>query len=388
MKWSKNYEDRPQSFVKHFFLEKYLEKLAYHILWHHQTLVYVDGFSGPWMSSGENYSDTSFVIALNILRRVHNILKSKHDKDRKVKLLFVEEDDEAFEKLSGYVREIKDFDAQAIQGKFEDHIDSVVEFIGNDFSFSFIDPKGWSGANPSVLEPLLRLEGEVLINFMYDFVNRFLSDERPGVRRSLGSLFPGIEADKELILLEKAGLNREDSIIELYKKAIHAKSGDLNLSLVTSMAVKNRRAERTHFHLVYRTRNWKGIQKFREAERETIGIQDVARKSAMLADKQRATKQPELFDDAPVLPDQAAIERERQPRLIQGKRVLNRILRSTDRISYGEVAAAVLSTPMVFEKDLRDWLQSAYRDEQIKIEGLRGSSTRPNEKSVIVTSPH
>jgi three-Cys-motif partner protein len=254
MEWSENYEDRPQSFVKHFFLEKYLEKLAFHILWRQKTLVYVDAFSGPWMSSDASYKDTSFAIAARKLRGVHGALKSKHGKDRKIKFLFIEEDDEAFGELESYVNKISDLEAKAIHGRFEDNIADICDFIGKDFSFTFVDPKGWSGANPSVLEPILRLEGEVLINFMYDFVNRFLHDEREGVQRSLRVLFPEIDAEREVQSLEKLGLSREDAILELYKRSIFLKSGSGSPSLVTSLAVKNRRAERTHFHLVYRTR--------------------------------------------------------------------------------------------------------------------------------------
>lgn len=341
------------------------------------------------MSSDANYKDTSFAIALHKLRGVQRVLKSKYGKDRRIKLLFVEEDAAVFEELKSYVDKITDFQATAIHGRFEDNILDVCEFIGRDLSFTFVDPKGWSGANPSVLEPILRLEGEVLINFMYDFVNRFLRDEREGVQRSLGALFPDVDAEGEVQSLEKLGLSREDAILELYKRSILSKSGTGSPSLVTSLAVKNRRAERTHFHLVYRTRNWKGIQQFRAAERQTLGAQDVARKSSKLASKRRTSAdQTEMFGDAPVLADQAAIERERKPRLVQGRSRLDEILQSSPTVPYTQIVASVLSIPLVYEGDLKDWLQALHKEGRIRIKGLKGKSTRPSENSVIVTSPH
>jgi hypothetical protein len=103
----------------------------------------------------------------------------------------------------------------------------------------------------------------------------------------------------------------------------------------------------------------------------------------------KSTKaQTEMFGDAPVLADHAAIERERKPRLLQGKNLLDEILHSSPRVPYTQIAAVVLSVPLVFEGDLKDWLQALHKGGRIHIDGLNGRSTRPNEKSVIVTSPH
>ena len=46
----KDYVGREQTYIKHFFLERYLERVAYNILSFRDNFVYVDGFSGPWRS--------------------------------------------------------------------------------------------------------------------------------------------------------------------------------------------------------------------------------------------------------------------------------------------------------------------------------------------------
>jgi len=42
------YRGREQTYLKHFFLERYLERVAYVIGYSQPQFVYVDGFSGPW----------------------------------------------------------------------------------------------------------------------------------------------------------------------------------------------------------------------------------------------------------------------------------------------------------------------------------------------------
>ncbi len=62
------YAGREQACVKHYFLAAYMERLVHKVAGSYDQVVYVDGFSGPWQSVGEDFSDTSFGIALRALR--------------------------------------------------------------------------------------------------------------------------------------------------------------------------------------------------------------------------------------------------------------------------------------------------------------------------------
>ena len=62
-----HYFGREQSFIKHHFLEHYLQRLIHKIASSYGHIVYVDGFSGPWMNRGDRFEDTSFGIALKAL---------------------------------------------------------------------------------------------------------------------------------------------------------------------------------------------------------------------------------------------------------------------------------------------------------------------------------
>ena len=70
-----DYAGREQSYVKHIFLESYLEALVHKTASTYAHIVYVDGFAGPWQSANESLEDTSFGIALNALRRAKETWK-------------------------------------------------------------------------------------------------------------------------------------------------------------------------------------------------------------------------------------------------------------------------------------------------------------------------
>jgi hypothetical protein len=62
-----NYVEREQTKAKHFILKHYLQALAFKVLTF-SDITYVDGFSGPWETKAEDFSDSSFKIAISVLR--------------------------------------------------------------------------------------------------------------------------------------------------------------------------------------------------------------------------------------------------------------------------------------------------------------------------------
>lgn len=142
--WGK-YKGREQSYVKHYVLKRYLQSLTYKLALGIKkpelVLTYIDGFSGPWKSSVEDYSDTSFQKAINELRKVRDDLRGK--KNLILRCLFVEKGNKAFLLLKKYASTIKDIQIKLIHGSFEDNIPEVVQFAKADdnmFTFTFIDP--------------------------------------------------------------------------------------------------------------------------------------------------------------------------------------------------------------------------------------------------------
>ncbi len=94
-----DYVGREQSYVKHVFLESYLEALVHKTASKYPHIVYVDGFAGPWQSANEKLEDTSFGIALNALRRAKGSWKEKQ-RDVRMSAYLVERDPSAYQQLA------------------------------------------------------------------------------------------------------------------------------------------------------------------------------------------------------------------------------------------------------------------------------------------------
>src|SRR3954467_7785680 len=93
-----DYVNREQAYVKHIFLERYLEALFHKTGSTYNHIVYVDGFAGPWQSADEQFGDTSFGIALSSLGKAKASLQQR---GRAVKMtaLLVEKNAEAHGRL-------------------------------------------------------------------------------------------------------------------------------------------------------------------------------------------------------------------------------------------------------------------------------------------------
>ena len=118
--------------------------------------------------------------------------------------------------LEKAVATIQDIETKILCQKFEEAVPDIVDFIGNSFSLTFIDPTGWSGIGLQKIQPLLKLPGEVIINFMYDYVNRFFDDPRPEIVAEFDPLFGGPNWYREVEDRVSAGRSREDAILEVY----------------------------------------------------------------------------------------------------------------------------------------------------------------------------
>lgn len=121
------YIDREQTQAKHFILRGYLQELAFKVL-RHWDIAYIDGFSGPWESQTDDFSDTSFMIALEVLKDAQLIVEKQTRVRRKIKCFFSEKDPKAYRQLvaavAQYNRPNERFEIKTFQGEF---VDAVVE---------------------------------------------------------------------------------------------------------------------------------------------------------------------------------------------------------------------------------------------------------------------
>jgi len=370
MKSVEYYRGREQTYLKHFFLERYLERVAYNIGSFAREFVYVDGFSGPWQSEDEAFEDTSFVIALHQLRRVREGL-AKIGRAPRIRCIFVEKDEVAFRSLEKAVQNVRDMDVHPIHGEFESAIPEVLRRIGRSFALVFIDPTGWTGFGLRKIEPILQhTPGEVLVNFMFDHINRFLDHPGPEIGASFTELFGGSGWEAAV----RATARREDAIVDLYRERMRIAG---KFPCVSSTRILKPTSDRSYFYLVYGTRNWKGLLEFRGVEKKAVGEQERVRLTAKQIERIERTSQPELFSAAELAGGPASFEEERAARLGTAFSQLSERLQRRGRTPYEEVVGQVLESPLVWESDLKAMITELRTKGQLEIEGLEGRQRMP-----------
>jgi three-Cys-motif partner protein len=365
------YDGRVQSKVKHTFLQSYLERFAHIIGFRWQSITYIDGFSGPWNSRAADLSDSSFFIALRELRSARSNLRDK-GKLQRIRCVFVEKDPASFQSLQGFVKsQPNDVEILSIHKSFEDAIPEVLEFIRRDrqtFSFTFIDPTGWTGFAMKLITPIIKLQpGEVLINFMTGHITRHI--ENPISKNQFQDLYGSNDVLERVRGLK--GTDRVDACVNEYCQSIR-RTG--NFEHVCPAFVLNPERDRPHFNLVYATRDDKGLEVFKTAEQNAMRVMEQEREK--IDDKKRFGTQRKLFRSEE--PSSYYVEL-RQRYLEMARTSVRRELEAKSRMAYRDVWRIALSQPLVWERDLKGWLEEWRKEGVLTIEGL-GQKRVPNRE--------
>src|SRR5712671_5186514 len=136
------------------------------------------------------------MIAISVLQDAQKRILERTGTRRRIRCFFSESNAEAFAQLEEAVAPFhkpeEGFEIETYGGKFEDAVVDIQTFIGTSFPLIFIDPTGWTGYPFSKIKPLfLRAKCEVLINFMYEFINRFAYSDDEDTIASLDPILGG-----------------------------------------------------------------------------------------------------------------------------------------------------------------------------------------------------
>jgi len=294
------YAGREQAWVKHYFLEGYFETLAHKAASKYPEIAYVDGFSGPWQSSGEDFRDTSFGVALDALRKAKAAWKFRREVRMSAHL--VEKNRDAYARLEAIKPRYPDIDIHTYHGDFITKVHQLRTAIPNDaFAFLFIDPKGWA-IDMKALTPLLaRLNTEVVFNFMFDFINRAAAmQSNPTLIETLDRLIPYGDWQRRLPSI-KTPEDRRHVLVDAFRQTL-ATLGDYRF--VADIPILRPLRDRTLYCLVYGTRHPTGIEVFRDWHVKTERAQSRSRSQTKRAQEEAATGQTRLFgDDVQLAPD-------------------------------------------------------------------------------------
>ncbi len=369
------YHGREQSQVKHLILQRYLERFAFIIGSWSDSITYIDCFSGPWQSRSENYEDTSFAIAIRELRKARDQLAANR-RQVELRCCFIEEDKAAFEKLSEFAATVNDIEVNTLNGELEESIDEIVEFVKQSkrktFPFVFIDPKGWTGFGLDVIKPLLTLQpAEVLINFMTEHIRRFIDWPDESNQQGFVELF-GTDSFRQTVS-GLSGADRDDAYVEQYMTVVQQAG---RYPFASCAIVLKTETDRSHFHLVYLTRNPKGIEVFKGAERTSMEEMKTVRAEAQQRSRVQKTKQMEMFS-AEETHDPSYFESLRDRYCSLARKQLADQLRKHTNISYDDAWVAALRLPLVWESDLKEWIKDWQAEGKLRLDGLAAGKRTP-----------
>ncbi|MDP1917602.1 MAG: three-Cys-motif partner protein TcmP [Myxococcales bacterium] len=273
----------PHTRAKHAILRRYLQ--AWQVILPKggfQEIAYFDGFAGPGSYSGGE--DGSPIIALRIALGLPAT-------PTRIRFVFVEKDARRVEALNTAVASL---------GTLPAHID--VQIVPSDFetafadfvrpyearraplppTFAFIDPFGYSVPFSIVQKVLSYPSCEVLLNFMYEEINRFINP--PKEKQQSGNLFeeeqpgpqtpasgrPALEArldsffgsvDWRVAIKSDVAAERNRLLHDLYSRQLKVRAA---AKYVRSFQMKNDR-DVTDYFLFFATKNRLGLQKMKEA---------------------------------------------------------------------------------------------------------------------------
>jgi len=382
------YSGREQTGVKHFILREYVVRMAFKVASFCDTITYIDGFSGPWNAVSDDFSDSSFAIALSELRKAREVYNSKN-REVKLRCFFVEKSRSAYARLRTFADDIADAEVVTKRGTFEAAIPDVVEFVrrggAKNFTLLFIDPTGWTGFSMETLKPLLDLERvELLINFMTSHIRRFVDSPDKVTQDSFERMF-GNSSFRQRV----QGLRfeeKEDALIHEYMMNLKHLG---HFAYVAAAIILDPLISRTHFHLIYATRHPAGLHVFKEVERRAMDVMVSAQADAHQKRRVDSSAQKELFGSRDLY-NPLHFQALRDGYIEKSRRLARSLLEKRTRVPYDRAWKAAVSFPLVWESDLKSWIKIWEREGLLRIEGLSGKRRVPQvgENHTLVWQGH
>jgi three-Cys-motif partner protein len=294
-----DYAGREQSYVKHVFLENYLEALVHKTASTFSDIVYVDGYAGPWQSANERFEDTSFGIALNALRQAKESWK-RMGRNVRMSAHLVERDPNAYARLKEVPQRFPDVSVSTYSGEFVGLVPIIVKDIpAGAFAFFFIDPKGWRIPLQKLAPLLSRVNSEVIFNFMFDFINRAVNIGDANIVAGLNELIPHGDWRSKITKAEERGGGgltpeaRKTVLVGAFTEGL-AKLG--NYRFVAETTILRPLKDRPLYCLCYATRHPSGIEVFRDCQIKALREQSATRAAVKLQHAAKTSGQAEMFE--------------------------------------------------------------------------------------------
>ncbi len=208
----------PHSIAKHQILRKYLEAWFPIIGTANKRSIYVDGFSGPGRYTGGEPG--SPIIALECARSHKARLSDE------LAFLFIEERGDRANYLNTEVSKLglpAHFKVDVKNGVFATKIKLALDELDlagrqADPTFVLIDPFGFSGIPYTLINRLLsRTKSEILITFMVDSINRWLTHPDVNIKNHIVDAF----GTEEALQIAQGAADRTTALKTLYHRQLN-----------------------------------------------------------------------------------------------------------------------------------------------------------------------
>ncbi|SEO10592.1 three-Cys-motif partner protein TcmP [Paenibacillus sp. OK076] len=259
------WELEPHTEAKHIILRNYLRAWFPIMGQYNSRILFLDGYSGP--GQYDNGEDGSPIIAIKeAMQYLDSCDKRISNKPEiaEIVMIFIEENTERAIHLQERIDSMeihKKINVQVVNSNFEDTANDILQELEKSKAqlapaFLFVDPFGYNLSFELIQKLMDNPKCEVFINFMYEFINRFI--RRIGQEAVMTKLF-GNEDWKQLDL-DCQPEERRELIHGLYQQQLI----DNTAKYVRSFEMKGKRNS-TKYFLFYGTNHKKGLLKMKDA---------------------------------------------------------------------------------------------------------------------------
>jgi len=255
----------PHTVAKHIILKNYLRAWFPIMGQYNSRILFLDGYSGP--GQYDNGEDGSPIIAIKeaiqYLETSEKRISNKPIIDEIV-MIFIEENTDRAIHLQEKIDSMKIHNkvkTQVINSNFEDTATEILQELNKSKAqlapaFLFVDPFGYRLSFELIQKLMENPKCEVFINFMYEFINRFIG--RKGQEAVMTKLF-GNE-DWRQLNLDCEPEERRELIHGLYQQQLTNNAA----KYVRSFEMKGIRNS-TKYFLFYGTNHKTGLSKMKDA---------------------------------------------------------------------------------------------------------------------------
>jgi len=198
---------------------------------------------------------------------------------------------------------------------------------------------------------------------MYDFIQRFIDTNEQ--RENFNKLF-GCEDWRREINLNSP--DKESQLIEYYKQRLKI-LGDWKY--VSNSKILYPDKDKTYFHLIYSTRNLKGLREYKKIDNEMLDEQRKVRERIKLKGQQS------LFPEHKGKDDFYYTIYQDQRRALEN--YLPELLKNHKEISYEDILKHVLEWEMIFEEDVKELILNYLNEGKVEISEWHSRRRKPRD---------